>query len=85
MHLRVQGACGRLWQTACLLPPAAGGGSLPSSSLQSHYMRDQVCAVPDFCAAASARVLWRAVSFLISASLVDNTVHEVMKHRALLP
>jgi len=29
--------------------------------------------------------LWRAVSFLISASLVDNAVHEVMKHRALLP
>lgn len=34
--------------------PMAGGGSLPSSSLQAHYMRDQVCAVPDFCTAASA-------------------------------
>ena len=33
--------------------PTAGGGSLPSSSLQSHYMQDQVCAVPDFCTAAS--------------------------------
>lgn len=31
-----------------------GEGVLPSSSLQSHYMRDQVCAVPDLCTAASA-------------------------------
>lgn len=65
--------------------PTAGGESFPSSFLQSHYMQDQVCAVPDFCTAASAGVLWRAVSFLISASLVDNAVHEVMKHRAVLP
>lgn len=48
-------------------------------------MQAQVCAVPDFCTAASAGVLWRAVSFLIAANLLDDTVHEVMKHRALLP
>lgn len=34
--------------------PTAGGGNLPSSPPQSHYMQDQVCAVPVFCTAASA-------------------------------
>lgn len=60
-------------------------GCLPSSSVWSHYMQDQVCTVPHFCTAASARALWRAVILLISASLVDNAVHEVMKHRDMLP
>lgn len=54
LHLHMQKGTCEAWQTACLLLPTAGGGSLPSSSLQSHYMQDQVCAVPDFCTAASA-------------------------------
>lgn len=83
LHMQ-KGTC-EAQQTACLLLPHGWGREFtfqPSSV--SLHAGSGLCR-SSLLHSGFSGVLWRAVSFLISASLVDNAVHEVMKHRALLP
>lgn len=73
----------RLWASAAagLCLPCSQAGILPCSPALSLI----TCRIRSVPFQAPAQLLWRAVSSLLSARLVDNAAHEVVEHGALPP
>lgn len=67
-------------QPGCASPAAREGFCLQLCSLSLI-----TCRIRSVLFQTPAQPLWRAVSFLLSARLVDNAAHEVVEHRALPP